>query len=67
MRIKIKNAFSCKIPPDLKDDDLGLKYITNSVRLYDVIDKQKFFLMVIKYAIEFEDVHKFDFTDYYTP
>jgi len=65
MRIKITKAEYSDIPFKLKDIDLGIKYITNSKDLYDVIDKRLFFLMVIKYGIEFVEVYTYSISDYF--
>jgi hypothetical protein len=65
MRIKIIKDESPYIPFELKDSDLGLKYIPNSRNLFDVIDKPLFFLMVIKYSISFEEIETYSFMDYY--
>ena len=53
------------IPFELEDSDLGLKYISNSRNLFDVIDKPLFFLMVVKYSISFEEVHGFNPNHFY--
>ena len=53
------------IPFELEDSDLGLKYISNSRNVFDVIDKQIFFLMVIKHSIVFEEVYNVSVGDFY--
>ena len=66
MMIRIrKDENPNNIPFELKDSDLGLKYIPDSRNLFEVIDKQLFFLMVIKYSILFEEVYNFSVADFY--
>jgi hypothetical protein len=65
MRIKLIKSTNRSALLELDDADLGLKYISNSRNLFDVIDKQLFFLMVIKYGITFEEIETFSVMDYY--
>jgi hypothetical protein len=69
MRIRIEKLSNWKIPPDEliqhEDTDFGLKYISNSRNLYDVIDKPLFMLFVIKYGIVFDEVETHCDMDYY--
>ena len=65
MKIKVINWGSMftnysGINSDYIDDaEVGLHYISLSKTHYDVIDKQLFFLSVIKYGIEFEEIKSF--------
>lgn len=57
MRIKIEpEGFgTLKDGPFICDaEEIGLRYVENSMgRVYDVIDKQLFFLMVVEHGITF--------------
>jgi len=53
------------IPFELEDSDLGLNYISNSRNVFDVIDEQIFFLMVVKHSIVFEEVYNVSVGDFY--
>jgi hypothetical protein len=41
----------------LEDGDIGIRYINLSKNLYKVLDKELFFLSVIKYGIAFEEIN----------
>lgn len=65
-----------RIPPDkwgiprvelinYDEKKFGLMYITNSRGLFEVIDKELFFLSIIKYGMEYEEIKQYSKTDYY--
>lgn len=60
MRIKINanewGTLRDDQPTILIEEEIGLRYVENSRRtMFDVIDKELFFLSVIKYGISFTD------------